>query len=619
MPTRDIRRFYKPEPGSEPEHIREFRALAREKEYGFISQHLMIRTQEATLDYLRPNWSQMEILKSIHADEVAGKPVRKVILKSRRVGASTICSGRGFAKGYLNNNTEVMIMAHLNDVTEKLFQMQHLFLKMLDPSLQLPLKRSNKKELVWDAINSKIFLLTAGSTHSSRSTTIMHAHCSEVAFYKDLAALRGAVEATVPERANTSVIYESTAFGAGTEFHDFWKAAWAGDVYYDPIWLEWFKDPNCQAPPFPSQKVQDAVLEELFSKFPDLQDRQKAFQLTPRQIFFYGNILRNKYSGNELLMQQEFPCTPEEAFLASGTPVFPQKMFERYKNRAFPGQKYEVDTKFTSLSDAKPNQHLRHGVDNYIEIWVPPQAGRHYLIAADPARGLIGRDYSAGIILDIVTQNVVGIVHGHIDLKLFATVLKKLCHIYNDAVLMPEVTGIGAGLMSHLKDSYFNIYQQRKDDGYRINVTNKLGWETTQSSRLHMVSSCRTKFAERFENNPEEWMPSKAIIDEITTFVHKNLSRPEADDNCHDDLVIALSMGVQGCLDELATRPDYFASVQSSTRFDSNPQEIITLNAQDTLDLWRHPDFIPGLPYMPNLDRYNEPFIPHYRLDGEDI
>lgn len=604
-------RIYKP--AEEPENVRLFRAKARENEYGFLSHHLKIRTQQATIDYLRPNWSQQQILRSIYEDEKARKPVRKLILKSRRVGASTICSGRAFSKGYLYNNTEVMIMAHLNDVTEKLFQMQHLFLKMLNPDIQIPLKRSNKKELVWDAINSKIFLLTAGSTHSSRSTTIMHALASEVAFYKNLAELRGAIEATVPELAGTSVIYESTAFGAGTEFHDLWLAATNKDIYYDPIWLEWFRDPNCQAPEFPSQKVQDAVLEELFGKFPDLEDRQKAFRLTPRQIFFYGNILRNKYSGNELLMQQEYPCTPEEAFLASGTPVFPAKMFERYKNRAYPGQRYEINTRFTTLGDAVKNSKLRHYSDSYFEIWVPPQAGRHYLIAADPSRGLIGRDYSAAVILDIVTQDVVGVIHGHLDLKLFAQVLIKLCKIYNEAILMPEVTGIGAGLLSHLKDQYFNIYQQRKDDGYRINITHKLGWETTQSSRLAMVASCRTKFVERYEHYPERWLPCRAIIDEICTFVQGNLNKPEAENNCHDDFVIALAMGVQGCLDELKARPDLLASVQFPTTSDSREQRR-KYNAEEVLDMWKSPDFIFGQPF--EFDFPDEPFTP-YTLNGD--
>lgn len=606
---RDIRRVFKPGGNwhKEPPEVAEFRAAVREKPRAFMRDHLFIRTQEANIEPLVPNWSQIQVLNHLDAMEKSGEPVRAIILKARRVGISTVCSGRVFTKCYANNNTEALIMAHLQDVTEEIFQMQHLFLKMLDPTVALPLKRSNKKELFWEAINSKIILATSGSPQSTRSKTIHHALCSEAAFYKDMKVLRAALEATVPKHSKASLIWESTAFGAGTEFHDLWNEAWSGESHYKAIWLEWFKDPECQFAEgyYPNNMVQDAYLEWLFGKYPDLRERMKHFALTPRQIGWYGAKMHNDYSGDSRIMRQEFPCTPEEAFLATGEPVFNQTHFEKYKNGTKPGTRYDVQGKWTNLEQARIDPHLRHGKESYFEIYCPPQKGHHYLIAADPSRGNNSSDPAAGVILDIVTQNVCGVIHGRMDLKLFSQVLRKLGRIYNDALLMPEITGLGIGLLSYLTEDYFHIYQQRKKDNFRLEVTNKLGWETSTSSRLEMVSTAKTLFNERALNKPDHFIPCKALIDEITTFVQNNLNKPEAADKCTDDLVIAWCIGVQGCMEELRTRPDLLPTISSSKNEAGNR---LLVSPEETLTLWRNPNFIPGVPYEPPDDE-SGPFI----------
>lgn len=604
----------------EPPDVAEFRKAARANERGFIRKHLKIITTESGDEGLKPlipNYSQVQVLNAIEEQEKAGKPVRLVVLKSRRVGISTICSARIFAKGYATNNTNCMIIAHLAEVTDNLFDMQHKFLQFLPIDVQLPLKRSNKKELVWEAISSKIGLMTAGSENASRSRTIHHALCSEAAFYKDIRALRAALEATVPKHARASLIWETTAFGAGTEFHKMWDAAREGHIHYKPVFLEWFKDPACQWVEFESQQIQDAMLDDLFQRYPELKDRMKHYGLTPRQIYWYGYILQNDQSGNMMTMMQEYPMTPEEAFLASGTPVFPQVLFEKFKHNTKPGTKYEVAS-FKTFSDCKEDPYIKHEdlEHAYIEIWEKPREGRHYLISADPAKGIVGGDYSAACIFDIATQRLVGIVHGTLDLQSFADILKKLAEQYNHAVIMPEVTGIGAGLLPLIANNYFHIYQQRKEDTFTVEVTQKLGWETTTTSRVNMIVLARQLFIEHAIKKPGLFIPSKALVDEITTFVTGNLSKPEAAENCHDDLVMSWAMGLKGCLDELKTRPDIARTISSS----KSGEEKVIWTPQDTIDMLRDPNYYPGFEYKPGSSvAADGPFIPMSQIEEEDI
>lgn len=608
---------YKPIKHLESAEVALFRKQAREKEISFTENFLHITTKEAGLygmQKLKLNWSQLQVEKAIAEMEQDRRLVRLAICKSRQVGISTGVSARDFRKAYLNNNTNVVVMAHLDSVTKNLFNMHHKFLYNLPPDIQLPIKRSNKEEMLWTAIASQIIVRTAGSKQSFRSFTPHHLHGSECAFMKDFNDVRQSVETAVPDVLGTSVIYETTSFGAGTDWHRFYEAAEEGGNYFRALFLEWFKDPACQAPEFESALVQDEFLEELFSKFPNLKDRMEHFKLTPRQIAFYGSMLRNKYSGDELRMQQEFPCTAKESFLATGTPIFPSQAIEKYKHKRYPGKKYLTDNanKAETLEQLKEAEHVVPGKSNYIEIWRPPALGRKYLISADPSRGVAGGDYSAACIFDIGRVNLVGIVHGRLDLKFFAQILKRLGHIYNEALLMPEVTGLGAGLLANIHDDYFNIYLQRREDELGVKLTNKRGWETNNTSRLSMVSAARTKFVERAEYKPEEHLPSVVVLNEMATFVQNNVCKPEADKNCHDDLVMAYCMGVKGCLDEIRLNPDLLDTNRATT--DELEKTCLIWTPQDMLRAWSDPKFIPGYEYS----RPDDDDIGVYLTQGDD-
>lgn len=608
---------YKPIKHTESPEVAQFRAKARKKEIPFTEEFLYITTKEAGLygmQKLRLNWSQLQVEKAIAEMEEQRKLVRLAICKSRQVGISTGVSARDFRKAYLNNNTNVVVMAHLDSVTKNLFNMHHKFLYNLPSDIQLPIKRSNKEEMLWTAIASQIIVRTAGSKQSFRSFTPHHLHGSECAFMKDFNDVRQSVETAVPEVLGSSVIYETTSFGAGTDWHRFYEAAEEGETYFRALFLEWFKDPACQLPEFESALVQDEYLEELYGKYPSLKDRAEHFKLTPRQIGYYGWVLRNKYNGDELRMQQEYPCTAKESFLATGTPIFPSQALEKYKHKRYPGKKYltENANKAQSFEDLKEAEHVVPGKTNYIEIWRPPVPGRKYLISADPSRGVAGGDYSAACIFDIGTVNLVGIIHGRLDLKFFAQLLKRFGTFYNEALLMPEVTGLGAGLLANIHDDYFNIYLQRREDELGVKLTNKRGWETNNSSRLAMVSAARTKFVERMDYKPEAHLPAIVVLNEMATFVQNNMCKPEADKNCHDDLVMAYCMGVKGCLDEIRLNPDLLDTNRDTKESEKNPCLIWT--PQDMLKAWRDPQFIPGYEYA----RKEDDDIGPYLMEGDD-
>ncbi len=604
---RDLRRLYK-QSNTQEGQLDEYRRKALGNLRKYMSKNLIIAGIDAQLHYLKLNHSQELLFDRIEAQERANKPVRIVCLKSRRVGISTGVSGRAFALTANTPNTNTLVMAHLTDVTQNMFEMHHLFYDQLDASKRPTLKRSSKKELVFDDLNSRLFVVTAGTTHATRSRTIHHAVNSECAFYKELKQLRGAMEVTVPALPGTSLIWETTAFGAGNDFHQFWLECAAGETIYDAVFLEWFKDPACQLRPFPNERVADAYAEAMFYKLPQLKERQEKFGLSLRQIGWYYEILRDKWSFDEQLMQQEFPCTADEAFLATGTAIFNLLLLDKYRLAARPPEYvYDPTQPFTSLNDATKSPYARPDKDPYFAVWIPPQTGRHYLVVIDPSAGLETSDYGAIYVMDIVTQNIVASAHGRFDIKLLANIGKKIATIYNHAIIMPEANGLGAGLIQYLKEDYFHIYQARKDTGFAVEITNKLGFDTTPESRMKMIANARRLWTERV-HDAGTFIPDGELLREIATFIQGPNDKPQAQKGCHDDRVMAFCMGIQGCLDELRARPDLAATIQHATTKSSIKDKAPSID--QIVELIKNPFYYGQPDFEDEETSIGSPFVP---------
>lgn len=586
---------YRRKHGSDLQLLDEFRAAGRRNPRAFIEKKLHIRTKAARLELLQFNESQCKLWEYREKCLAQSMPFYPLILKRRQNGTSTWGNGVIFEESYCNDNIDALIVAHLKERAEALFEMQHLFLKCLPTELQMPLSKAGKGVLKWDHNNSKISIATAGTSAAGRGGTVQRALLSEAAFYPNLLLLLGALEQAIPELPDSMLIMESTANGTGNEFHALWKAAntgkWIGDewirgdVRYIPIFLEWFKDAECMVP-LASDRTYAALLDQAFSQYPELKERQAHYNLSTRHLLWYWNTLVDKCHGDELLMQQEYPCDPDEAFISSGQPIFPMQLTGEYRQLTRPGKLYDptISDWSRGFAGLVPAEDLKRNADTYLEIWEEPKASKHYLISADGAEGMEGRDYSVAYIFDMVSMNIVGELHGHIEPGEFARLLAKLGTLYNRAVVAPETHGAGVAVLSALKDCYWNIYQWRKMDQYGLKITNSLGWDTNIQSRQVMIAEARRMYRER--RGDAQFIPSQALIDEIKTFVISNLAmKPVAASGCHDDRVMAWMIGVITCLQEVGSMPNTGLITTSDSRISPQARRDTT----DLIDLISNP------------------------------
>ena len=125
-------------------------------------------------------------------------------------------------------------------------------------------------------------------------------------------------------------IIESTANGFGNPFHTMWDGAVKGINGFVPFFSAWFEtDEYRTEPPEGFERTYEEI--ELAERF-GLDDAQ-----------LYWRRLKIGANGPDMF-KQEYPATPEEAFLASGRPVFdPEVIFTSFNSAPAPIARMAVE------------------------------------------------------------------------------------------------------------------------------------------------------------------------------------------------------------------------------------------------------------------------------------
>ena len=152
---------------------------------------------------------------------------------------------------------------------------------------------------------------------------------------------------TIPNEPNTNVFIESTANGVGGWFYDFWKAAERGENEYIPLFFAWFDEPT-YTKPFDTEEEKRQFIEEVNMVTYDKEGNEihteeyelmKEFNLTYEQLNWRRFAIANYCFGDIDMFHQEYPSTPEEAFIASGRPKFNIGALKQYRRQQESGER----------------------------------------------------------------------------------------------------------------------------------------------------------------------------------------------------------------------------------------------------------------------------------------
>jgi hypothetical protein len=218
--------------------------------------------------------------------------------------------------------------------------------------------------------------------------------------------------------------------------------------------------------------------------------------------------LRSDFRG---LARQEFAEDDESCFLASGESVFEIcALDERLKTASEP-----VESRF----------------NGDLAIWLPPVAGKEYLLSVDPAGGGSEGDYSAIQVLEVETGLQCAEYAGHVGVLELARIVTALAREYNRAWVVVERNNHGSGVLAYLESpcACGRIYRQNGQPG----------WLTTSLSRpaaLGRLGAALVDQPMRFQ--------SRRLLAECRAFVRLPNGNAAARAGAHDDRVMAMAIGL---------------------------------------------------------------------------
>lgn len=504
----------------------------------YIENFLKIRTKEGRVQSFILNPAQIKLDDALQAQDKAGKPMRAIVLKARQLGFSTYTEGLIFQRTATQEQHTALILAHLDTSTNALFNMERLFYDRLPPPLRPMLKKSNDAELLFEnptrsqkekdrnpGLQSSITCNTAGAGSGiGRGTMLRSLHCSEFAFWrgKKGETLTGLLQA-VPGEAGTLIIIESTANGFD-EFQKLWAASERGENDFVPIFCGWQENSEYRKPVSPGTVWTDKELE-----------MKARLGLDDEQLAWRRWCIKNNCRGDERMFRQEYPSTPDEAFLTTGTGVFDNEVVMARKQAApkpsFIGQ-FAYDYDGINIT----NIHWEENSEGCIRIYGEmPDWRTPYVLAGDTAGE--GSDFFTGQMLDNTTGAQAAVLKMQKDEIEYTRQMYCLGMTFNKALMGIECNYTTYPQRELERLGYPNFYVRERYDTNANATVKAYGFRTDLKTRPVIISGLKDAFKEHPESFADE-----GTLGEMLTFIKNDSGRPEASEGEHDDLVMALAI-----------------------------------------------------------------------------
>ena len=393
-----------------------------------------------------------------------------IILKPRQMGITTIvCAYVLWLCIFHSHKNVILISIKFSTAKGMLKKIKEMYRTMPD-FLKEPTTNGSTQTDVGTAsciefVNKSTITAVASSEEAARSEALSLLVMDEAAFIKQADGIWAAARPTLSTGGSSIIL--STAFGMGNFFHSAWMSACTKENLLYPVQLNW-------------------------RMRPDYDD--KWYQETKMDLGFKRTM-------------QEIDCD----FLQSGMNVFDMNKIRAIEDR---------------MNGQSPIHTEQAGFEGIVYQYHPYDPTRVYTIGADIATGR-AKDNSAFSIYDDRGLEV-ACYKGKILPRQFAHLLIKWGHKYGQAMISPEINGIGEGVLAILQEmGYQNVYNDvakvLKMDEWQHRESDVMGWLTTGKSRHQMI----TGFDYDIEN--ELITPNNPyFVKEAMTFIYDGMNRPVA-------------------------------------------------------------------------------------------
>ena len=453
-----------------------------------------------------------------------------LVLKGRQQGFTTLVTAYQLSCSLLNRNFQGFTLADKSDNSEAIFQNKAKFpYSQLPDCLKPTEKFNNRKQLLFEKINSSWAVDTA-TKDVGRSRTVNFFHGSECAFWKDgIAPIQGALGEAFTK--NCIKIYESTANG----YNDYQKM-WDSGVHIN-CFYEWWKTKEYRIS-FRNDELMQDFLHEINTKKGWIWDRLKWLinekGLDAEQLYWYWNKYE-KYLDKDLI-KQEYPCTPQEAFLLSGKNVFDTQII---LNRLSRLQKPLKTGYFVYDYDGLRITNIRwvNDKDGYIKLYTLPNQLNFTGFALGGDTAGEGSDWFVGDVVDAKTGRQVAKLRHQFDADQYTRQMYCLGKYYRDALIGIEANFDSYPIRELQRLGYPNQYARLAQDTYTGKTEKRFGFKTTSLTRPTIISQLVELVREHCDT-----ICDKETLEELLTIVRNEKGRIEAPEGGHDDQMMSLAI-----------------------------------------------------------------------------
>ena len=410
-----------------------------------------------------------------------------VVLKARQIGFSTLAAAYCFWLAYFEPDRFMVMLSRTEREAMKLLQKSKYGYRWLPEWMKVRgprLLTDHQLKMVFD--NESAIESLPSSNDPARGESVYLVVVDEMAFLSNPDEAWASIEPIAD--VGGRVICLSTANGSGNFFHKLWVGSQTGTNQFKGVFWAW-----------------------------DAGDRNQDWYEVKRK------------SLPEWQLHQEYPRSPEEAFIKSGNPVFDIEIINSI-------QPMNPTVGVLVTGD---NARFIQGSEGPFRIWEEPEETSHYVVGADVAEGLSHGDYSSAHIINAATGMVAAHWHGRIDPDLFGEMLAEIGLMYNGALVGVENNNHGVTTLKTLqRTGYRNIYRQRRLAQARPVATTILGWRTSASSKPLMIDELAAAI-----RNEDIDICCEFTLGELRTFVRKENGKMTG--SPHDDRVISLAIANQ--------------------------------------------------------------------------
>jgi hypothetical protein len=506
----------------------------------FCREALQIRDESGHLVKMNPRPGQIKLFNTIREQREKNKAVRLVVLKTRRSNFTAGVCAAMFKNAITWPGRKGLIVADNYKPAGleafgylQAFQANYVPFTVHGKALKQPaLERDTDMNMRWESKASlEVLSADKGELRGGGRQDVL---CDEAAFWRDPATTLTGVLNMVPSgMPGTMVIVQSTANGIGGEFYDLCQKAMdpLNESGWRFLFFGWLEHTPYRIP------VDDPV-----RLMASLDKEEKVLMsvhgATLEQLAWRRLKISTECRGRVEIFHQEYPTTPQEAFLASGRPRFDHPALSRMVITAGISGEIEVVEEF-------PRQKTRFHPREFgaLTVWRMPEAGRRYCAGADPSHGIdvspdrkgMDPDYAVMWVEDFDTGEQVAMLRDRLRPHAFAEYSALLCQWYNWAYLCPEAND--PGFIDALVQFYRVelLFNRRRDPTDRRSAQpEEIGWQTTGESRLWLVSAVDDAIREG-----TSMIHSAVALDEHYKFVIKPNGKAEAQAGGHDDTVLA--------------------------------------------------------------------------------